>query len=108
MTEHTYSVYIISNKNLTTFYTGVTNHLPRRMWEHKNKHKPKSFSSRYNLDRLLYFETYQYINAAIHREKQLKKWAREWKLDLIRKENHLFLDLSEEWYEFFESYCEYT
>jgi len=92
-----YFVYIISNKNLTTFYTGVTNDLERRMWEHKNSFTPKSFSARYNLNRLLYYEDHQDINEAIYREKQIKNWRRAWKLNLIAEKNYLFLDLSEDW-----------
>ena len=58
---------------------------------------PKGFTSRYNVDKLIYFERYSYIKPAIKREKQLKKWNRQWKIDLIEKENPDWNDIAEEW-----------
>ncbi|MBR6298826.1 MAG: GIY-YIG nuclease family protein, partial [Candidatus Gastranaerophilales bacterium] len=87
-----YTVYIITNFNNTTFYIGVTNDLKRRIYEHKNK-IIEGFSKKYNLDKLVYYETTQDINSAIKREKQLKNWHREWKINLINKFNSEFRDL---------------
>ena len=75
-------VYILTNKNNTTLYTGVTRNLRRRVAEHK-LHINKGFSDRYNLEKLVYYEVYDYLVDGIHREKQLKKWRREWKEKLI-------------------------
>lgn len=70
-TNHQYYVYIITNKKESVLYMGVTNNLERRMFEHKNK-LIKGFSSRYNLDKWLYFEQYQYIEEGIRREKNME------------------------------------
>ncbi|WP_456440018.1 GIY-YIG nuclease family protein [Psychroserpens sp.] len=77
-------------------YIGVSNDLERRVFEHKNK-LVKGFASKYGLDRLIYFEKNQYIDDAIKREKQLKNWNRQWKIDLIEKENQEWNDLSVDW-----------
>jgi len=66
------------------------------MFEHKNK-LVNGFTKKYGLDRLIYFETYQYINDAIKREKNMKKWKRQWKIDLIEEENPTWKDLSKDW-----------
>ena len=92
----TYAVYILTNYNQTTFYIGVTGNLQKRIWEHKNKFV-EGFSSKYNLNKLVYFELTESVESAIKREKQLKNWHREWKLNLIRKQNPEFKDLSESW-----------
>ncbi len=76
-----YFVYILSN-NSKTLYVGVTNDLERRLYEHKNK-LIKGFTKKYNLNKLVYYEVSNDINSAIAREKQLKKWHREWKINLI-------------------------
>ncbi|WP_194768170.1 GIY-YIG nuclease family protein [Tamlana sp. I1] len=89
-------VYIITNKNNTTLYIGVTNNLIRRIQEHKEKHDKKSFSARYNLSKLVYFETFQMIGDAIGREKQLKAGNRAKKVALIEEENPEWLDLYDE------------
>lgn len=78
-TIHQYYLYIITNKKDGVLYIGVTNNLERRIFEHKNK-LIKGFSSRYNLNKLIYFEIFQSINEAIKREKNMKKWKREWKI----------------------------
>ena len=96
-TNHQYYVYIITNKKDGVIYIGVTNDLERRMFEHKNK-LVKGFSSKYNLDKLVYSEVYQYIEDAIKREKNIKKWKREWKINLILEENADWEDLSKEWF----------
>ena len=87
-----YFVYILTNKKNGVLYTGVTNSLIRRIYEHKQK-IIKGFTKKYNLDKLIYFEQHQDILFAIEREKQIKKWNREWKIRLIEKENPDWNDL---------------
>ena len=93
---HTYYVYIITNKNRTTYYTGVTNNLEIRLRQHKeNIHKGiKTFATKYNLEFLIYYEKHSWVQQAIAREKEIKGWRREKKLNLIRafNENFEFLD----------------
>lgn len=91
----TYFIYILTNMRNGTLYIGVTNNLARRMYEHK-MHLIKGFSDRYNLDRLVYFEETNDILSAISREKQLKKWNRAWKIELIEKANPNWNDLYQE------------
>ncbi|NMH25675.1 GIY-YIG nuclease family protein [Flavobacterium solisilvae] len=92
-----YFVYIVASKKNGTLYIGVTNNIERRIKEHKSKLNPQSFTSRYNVNILVYYETFQYINDAIDREKQLKKWNRQWKINLIEEENKEWKDLSSDW-----------
>ncbi len=80
-------VYILTNKNKTVLYTGVTNDIRRRLKEHRQKKNPKSFSARYNVEFLIYYEHFGYIQLAIAREKQIKDLRRELKLDLIKNFN---------------------
>ena len=87
-----YFVYIITNKINTVLYTGLTNNLKRRIYEHKNK-LVSSFSSKYNLNKLVYYEIYDDVNLTIQREKQIKAGSRRKKLDLIKKSNPDFKDL---------------
>ena len=87
------AVYIMTNYLNTTFYIGVTNNLLRRVCEHKSQNKD-CFTSKYNLNKLVYFEVTDSIEIAIKREKQLKNWKRQWKIDLINKNNPGFKDLS--------------
>jgi putative endonuclease len=89
-----YYVYILTNKAHTVLYTGVTNCLSRRIWEHKNKIIP-GFTSRYGLNWLIYFEEFRDINNAIGREKQIKGWSRAKKITLIAQKNSPWNDLSE-------------
>jgi putative endonuclease len=89
----TYFVYVVTNKVSGVLYIGVTNNLERRMWEHKNK-KIKGFSSKYNLDKLVYFEDGGEAIGAIEREKQLKGYKREKKIKLIEEFNKEWKDLS--------------
>ena len=84
----------MSNKNDTTLYIGVTNKIERRIQEHKSG-LITGFTQKYNCDKLVYLETYSDINQALDREKQLKKWRREKKDLLIRKQNPLLQDLSD-------------
>ena len=89
-------IYIITNKYQTVVYTGVTSNLPQRIMEHKEKKYPNSFSTRYNLNILVYYEQFQLIGDAIAREKQLKSGSRESKNNLIRSLNPTWKDLFEE------------
>ncbi len=82
----------MTNKNRTTFYTGVTNDLRKRVAEHVNKTGSK-FVTKYNLFDLVYFEHFTDINYAIKREKQIKNWHKEWKMNLIKKTNPKLQDL---------------
>lgn len=91
-----YHVYIMSSKS-RTLYIGVTNDLIRRVYEHKNK-LISGFSSKYYVDRLVYFEESGDISAAISREKQIKGWVRAKKIILIESMNKNWLDLSKDWY----------
>jgi putative endonuclease len=92
-----YYVYIMTNKS-RTLYTGVTNNLMRRVYEHKNKLVP-GFASKYNIKKLVYFESTSDINQAILKEKQIKGWLRVKKIALIESANPRWKDLSEEWFE---------
>ena len=97
MRHHNYYVYIVASPS-RTIYTGVTNDLERRMWEHKHK-MVKGFTRQYGVDRLVYLEEYRTIDDAIGREKQIKGWRREKKLALIEAENPKWRDLSHEWFD---------
>ncbi len=92
-----YYVYIMTN-NSGTLYTGVTNDLVRRVYEHKHKLVP-GFTRRYNISRLVYFESTSDVQAALTREKQIKGWVRAKKLAVIESVNPMGRDLSEGWYE---------
>ncbi len=89
-------VYILSNYTEKSLYIGVTSNLEKRIFEHKNK-LSKGFSAKYNLSKLVYFEEFSDIKDAIMREKQLKNWHREWKINLIKSKNPNLDDLSENW-----------
>ena len=80
-------VYIMTNKNKTTLYIGVTNDLCRRIYEHKNHLIKYSFTDKYNLEYCIYYEEFPFFDLAIKREKELKKWNRQKKEDLINKKN---------------------
>jgi putative endonuclease len=88
-------VYILTNKNNTTLYVGVTSNLNQRMHQHKEKHDKKSFTARYNIDKLVYYEAFQMIGGAIAREKQLKAGSSAKKIALIEKENKSWENLYE-------------
>jgi len=90
-----YYVYILTNKTNKVLYIGVTNNLPRRMFEHKNK-LVKGFTNKYNLKKLVYYEETDNVVSAILREKQLKNWHRKWKIDLINEFNPTWKDLARE------------
>jgi putative endonuclease len=90
-----YFVYILTS-NSGTLYTGMTNNLQRRVYQHKHK-LLEGFTSQYNVNRLVYFETYNDVRDAIAREKQIKSWRRSKKLALIESMNPKWQDLSEDW-----------
>ena len=95
-TVHQFYLYILSNKKNGTLYVGVTNNLERRMFEHKHK-LVEGFTKKYELHLLVYFEVFPYVNDAIKREKNIKKWKRQWKINLIEEENFDWDDLSKDW-----------
>lgn len=92
MKLHQYYVYILTNVNHTVLYTGVTNDLVRRVFEHKKK-IIQGFTSKYNVSKLIYFELFDFIDLAIKREKQIKGYSRVKKLALINSINHGWIDL---------------
>ena len=89
-------VYIITNKYQTVVYVGVTSNLPQRILEHKNKKYPTSFSARYDVNLLVYYEQFQWIEDAIAREKQIKAGSRADKNKLIQSINPTWKDLFDE------------
>jgi putative endonuclease len=95
MGNRSFYVYILTNKNRTVLYTGVTNDLTRRVWEHKDK-MHDGFTKWYNVDRLVYYEALDDVNQAIAREKQIKGGSRQKKIDLINSMNKDWRDLYEE------------
>ena len=84
---NTYYVYILTNKNKRVLYTGITNDLIRRVCEHKNKLDKNSFTAKYNVNKLVYYEMTENVEAAILREKQIKAGSRQKKIDLINAFN---------------------
>jgi putative endonuclease len=88
-----YFVYLLASKRNGTLYAGVTNDLVRRVGEHKEKAVP-GFTRRYGVTILVWYESYDEINAAIVREKQIKGWNRAWKIRLIEKNNPVWNDLA--------------
>lgn len=90
-----YYIYILTNHNETSFYIGVTNDLTRRVYEHREK-AIKGYSQKYNLTKLVYYEIIPSAEQAIIREKKLKNWHREWKINLIKRFNPEFKDLYDE------------
>ena len=90
-------VYILASYKNGTLYIGVTNNLHERLIEHRTSAKPDSFTSQYSVFRLVHFETFDNIDAAIRREKRLKKWNRQWKIDLIESQNPNWQELVLSW-----------
>ena len=88
------AIYILTNKNNSVLYTGVTSDLRKRLYEHKNKIYASSFTSKYNISKLVYFEVFSLIEEAIAREKQIKAGSRKKKIDLINNLNPDWNDLS--------------
>ncbi|CAH1653653.1 Excinuclease ABC, C subunit-like [Hyphomicrobiales bacterium] len=89
-----YFVYLLARKKDGTLYLGVTRDLARRVHEHKSK-QPIGFTSRYDVDRLVWYEEFEWVNDAIDREKRVKKWRRAWKIKLIDDMNPEWTDLYE-------------
>ncbi len=96
MKEHNYSVYMIASRS-RALYIGMTNDLHRRVWEHKND-LIDGFTKQYKCHRLVYYESFEDVNKAIDREKQLKRWNRAKKEWLIAQRNPTWEDLAAEWY----------
>ena len=84
-------VYLLASKPHGTLYVGSTSDLVRRVWEHKEKVVP-GFTAKYGVDRLVWFECYDKLEAALQREKRIKNWKRDWKIELIERENPQWLD----------------
>ncbi|MCB9808863.1 GIY-YIG nuclease family protein [Candidatus Nomurabacteria bacterium] len=97
MNHREYYVYIMCNKARGTLYIGVTNNIEVRVQQHQQG-KGSVFTAKYQLYRLVYYESFQYIDQAIMREKQLKNWRRQWKINLIEEYNPIWRDLSYEWF----------
>ncbi|MEP9354203.1 GIY-YIG nuclease family protein [Xanthobacter sp. KR7-65] len=93
--ERRYFVYLLASKPRGTLYVGVTNHLTRRVFEHRLG-AGEGFTSRYQVHRLVWFEIHATAMAAIQREKRLKAWLRQWKIDLVEKDNPEWRDLFDE------------
>jgi len=96
-THRTYWVYILTNRTHGALYVGVTNSLERRMWQHKSGAN-EGFTKRYGLKRLVHFEDFRDVTAAIARETELKGWRRSRKVALIENENPRWKDLSASWF----------
>ena len=95
--DRQYYIYIMTNRS-GTLYTGVTNNIKQRVHQHKNK-LIEGFTRKYNLTRLVYFETFSDVYSAIAREKTIKGWLRKKKIELINEANPDWKDLSEDWYD---------
>jgi putative endonuclease len=94
---HHYYVYILASERNGTLYVGMTNNLIKRVSEHKDG-KIEGFTKKYKVNKLVYYEYFDYVNDAITREKRIKEWKREWKLKLIEKENPNWRDLYDDLY----------
>jgi putative endonuclease len=97
MPRHTYLTYIMASRS-HTLYVGMTSDLHHRVFEHKG-HEKGGFTARYNCDRLVWFESFREVYDAIQREKELKGWRREKKINLIEQSNPTWQDLSRDWYD---------
>ena len=87
-----YYIYIMAGKKNGTLYIGITNDLVKRVYEHKNDIN-EGFTKKYKVHILVYYEAYNDVNSAMKREKQMKKWKRQWKIELIEKNNPNWKDL---------------
>ncbi|MFO8053384.1 MAG: GIY-YIG nuclease family protein [Candidatus Omnitrophota bacterium] len=90
--EKNYCVYVLASRKNGTLYIGVTSNLIKRVWEHKNKIR-EGFTAKYNVNKLVYYEQYSDPENAIKREKRLKRYKREWKIELIEKSNPEWQDM---------------
>jgi putative endonuclease len=95
--EYTYFVYILASRRNGTLYIGVTNNLMRRVHQHRSG-SAESFTKKYAVTQLVYFEAFGDVNIAIQRETQLKKYKRAWKIRLIQKDNIEWRDLAADWF----------
>ncbi len=93
--RRTFFVYLLASKRNGTLYVGVTSNLPGRVWQHRNK-VVDSFTAKYRIGSLVYFEAHESAESAIRREKQIKKWNRAWKIQLIELNNPTWRDLYDE------------
>ncbi len=93
--EHSYYVYILSSRS-RNLYIGITSNLRARIAQHRT-HPEGAHTAHYNIERLVYFERFQYVRSAITRETELKKWTRDKKLTLINKVNPTWADLAAQW-----------
>ena len=93
MEEKQYYVYLLASKRYGTLYTGVTSDLAKRIYEHKEG-LVQGFTKKYNINQLVYYEVHSDIYEAITREKQIKKWNRQWKINLIEQDNPQWLNLA--------------
>jgi|APTNR8051073442_1049403.scaffolds.fasta_scaffold04760_6 putative endonuclease len=91
--EHCYYVYLMTNKPRGVFYVGITSDLIGRIGKHRTHAIKKSFTDRYNLERLVWYEPHSEIFSAIIREKQIKRWVRDWKINLVEQRNPIWEDL---------------
>jgi len=94
--KYQYYIYIMMNKHNTVSYVGVSGPLESRVKDHRDKTND-GFTAKYNINKLVHYEEYDYIYDAIEREKQLKRWSRKKKVDLIKSINPTFEDLSQDW-----------
>lgn len=94
MWNYNFFVYILTNKNNTVLYTGMTNDLRKRVWEHKEK-LYKGFTNKYNVEKLVYFERFSHADDAVLREKQIKGGSRQKKINLIKNFNPNWIDFYE-------------
>ena len=94
--EDRYFVYLVTNRPRGVFYVGITSDLVKRVWQHRTHQLKRSFTDRYNLERLVWVEQYRDVRIAIRREKLIKRWRREWKIELVEKSNPDWRDLWEE------------
>ena len=94
----TYYVYILASQRNGTLYTGVTNNIEQRVFDHK-KGTGSKFTHKYHVNQPMYYEETDDIGAAIHREKQVKKWKRQWKIALIEETNPGWNDLAKDWFD---------
>ena len=93
MENKQYYVYILASKKYGTLYTGVTSNLPKRIYEHQ-QNIVEGFTKKYAIHQLVYFETHHQIYEALTREKQIKKWKRQWRVNLIEQHNPRWINLT--------------
>ena len=94
---NSYYVYILANRG-KMLYTGVTNDLQRRLWQHRNT-GGSEYASKHGIHDLVWFDETDDVSAAITKEKQIKNWRRQWKINLIEENNHFWEDLARGWYQ---------